>query len=132
MHKKLNKEIKAYCRAIKKLLICPHSLRCAFIADFKSRILDYVEEVGADNICMQDMEHRFGTPEDIARSFYSGQDMTRLQKAARKYTLFKILVIACIVGLIFITVLLVIILTDHSTITVTNDFSLFKYGGIHL
>ncbi len=122
MQKKLNKEIKAYCQAIQKLLICPHSLKYAFIADFKSRIFDYVNERDAESINIQDIEHRFGSPEDIAQSFYSSQDMPRLQKAARKYTLFRILTLVSLVGLILITVLLVIILTDHGTITVTNDF----------
>lgn len=132
MQKKLSKEIKTYCRAIKKALICPHSLKCAFMADIKSQILDYVEEIGVDSINIQDIKYRFGTPEDIARSFYSDQDMTRLQKAARKYTLLKILTLACLAVLIFVIVLLVIIINDQGTITVTNDFSLFMNGGIYL
>ena len=68
MQKKLSKEIKTYCRAIKKALICPHSLKCAFMADIKSQILDYVEEIGVDSINIQDIKYRFGTPEDIAKA----------------------------------------------------------------
>lgn len=121
MNPKMNKEIAAYCKKVKKLLVCQYSLKCAFISDFKSRIQDYIEEAGSDTVNIEDIIRQFGTPDVVAESFCNIGDITELRKKARKYTLYKIVTIIAITALILASVLLIVLLTKDNHYTITDE-----------
>ncbi len=122
MKKTINKDIKKYCSEVKKLLACPGGIKFAFISELKNRIYEYIEEHPDDEITINDIENRFGTPKDIASSFASAEDMQRLHKKAKKYTFYKILSVALLLTLILTIYILAYLVTNEYTIIVTNDF----------
>lgn len=63
MKKTINKDIKKYCSEVKKLLACPGGIKFAFISELKNRIYEYIEEHPDDEITINDIENRFGTPQ---------------------------------------------------------------------
>lgn len=123
MNKTLNKEITRYCRSVKRSLTCPIGLKHAFITDFKSRIFEFVDEQGNENIDIQKITERFGEPESIAQSFYATEDIALLQKKAKKYIFYKVVAIILLVALAFASVLLAKMLTKDNNYTITNDFT---------
>ena len=108
MNKTINKEIKKYCSEIKKLLVCSSNIKLAFISELKNRIYEYIEEHAGEQLTISDIENRFGTPESIAASFASTEDMQYLHKKAKKYIFYKVLSVVLLLALI----LTVYILTD--------------------
>lgn len=123
MNKTLNKEITRYCRSVKRSLTCPIGLKHAFITDFKSRIFEFVDEQGNENIDIKKITERFGEPESIAQSFYAIEDIALLQKKAKKYIFYKLVAIILLVALAFASVLLAKMLTKDNNYTITNDFT---------
>ena len=71
MKNTINKDIKKYCSEVKKLLACSSSIKLAFISELKTGIYEYIEEHPNEKITINDIENRFGTPENIALSFAS-------------------------------------------------------------
>lgn len=65
MKKTINKDIKKYCSEVKKLLACPGGIKFAFISELKNRIYEYIEEHPDDEITINDIENRFGTPRTL-------------------------------------------------------------------
>ncbi len=122
MKKTINKDIKKYCSEVKKLLTCPGSIKLAFISELKARIYEYIEEHPDDEITINDIENRFGTPKDIAESFASTEDMQRLNKKAKKYIFYKILSIVLLLVLILTVYILAYVITNEHTITITTHY----------
>ena len=122
MKKTINKDIKKYCSEVKKLLTCPGSIKLAFISELKARIYEYIEEHPDDEITINDIENRFGTPKDIASSFASAEDMQRLNKKAKKYIFYKILSVVLLLALILTVYILADSIINEHTINITNNF----------
>lgn len=122
MNKKINNEISAYCNDIKKMLICKRSLKYVFMADFRSRIEDFIETKGSEKISMEDIICQFGTPDVIVQSFYDMEDIKDFRKKARKHIIYKILAITAILLLIVASVFLIVILSKDNNYTITNNF----------
>lgn len=122
MKKTINKDIKKYCSEVKKLLACSGSIKLAFISELKNRIYEYIEEHPDDEITINDIENRFGTPKDIASSFASAEDMQRLNKKAKKYIFYKILSVVLLLALIFTVYILADVIINERTVIITNDF----------
>lgn len=122
MKKTINKDIKKYCSEVKKLLACPGGIKFAFILELKNRIYEYIEEHPDDEITINDIENRFGTPKDIASSFASAEDMQRLNKKAKKYIFYKILSVVLLLALIFTVYILADVIINERTVIITNDF----------
>lgn len=118
MDKHLKKDIKKYCDTIKKALNCPKSMKYAFVTEFRSRVLEFVDE--HENTSISDIEKHFGTSESIAKSFYSIDDMTILRKKAKKYIFYKVLAVVLFLLLIVIVYILVDTITHDHTITITT------------
>ncbi len=122
MKKTINKDIKKYCSEIKKLLACPGSIKLAFISELKNRIYEYIEEHPDEEITINDIENRFGTPKDISESFASTEDIQRLHKKAKRFIFYKILSVVLLLALaIAIIILIKVIQCDH-TITITTHY----------
>ena len=122
MKKTINKDIKKYCSEVKKLLTCPGSIKLAFISELKARIYEYIEEHPDEEITINDIENRFGTPENVASSFASAEDMQRLNKKAKKYIFYKILSIVLLLVLILTVYILAYVITNEHTITITTHY----------
>lgn len=122
MKKTINKDIKKYCSEVKKLLTCPGSIKLAFISELKARIYEYIEEHPDDEITINDIENRFGTPKDIAESFASTEDMQRLNKKAKKFIFYKILSAVLLLALILTVYILAYVITNEHTITITTHY----------
>lgn len=122
MKKTINKDIKKYCSEVKKLLACPGGIKFAFISELKNRIYEYIEEHPDDEIIINDIENRFGTPKDIASSFASAEDMQHLHKKAKRFIFYKILSVVLLLVLILTVYILVYVITHDHTVIITNDF----------
>lgn len=122
MKKTINKDIKKYCSEVKKLLTCPGSIKLSFISEFKARIYEYIEEHPDEEITINDVENRFGTPKDIAESFASTEDMQRLNKKAKKFIFYKILSAVLLLALILTVYILAYVITNEHTITITTHY----------
>lgn len=122
MKKTINKDIKKYCSEVKKLLTCPGSIKLAFISELKARIYEYIEEHPDEEITINDIENRFGTPENVASSFASAEDMQRLNKKAKKFIFYKILSAVLLLALILTVYILAYVITNEHTITITTHY----------
>lgn len=122
MKKTIDKDIKKYCSEVKKLLTCPGSIKLAFISELKARIYEYIEEHPDEEITINDVENRFGTPKDIAESFASTEDMQRLNKKAKKFIFYKILSAVLLLALILTVYILAYVITNEHTITITTHY----------
>lgn len=122
MNKTINKEIKKYCFEIKRHLTCSSNIKLAFISELKNRIYEYIDEHPSEEITIFDIENRFGTPENIALSFSSTEDMQYLYKKAKKYIFYKILSIILLLMLIVFAYIMTDIIINEHMITVTNNF----------
>lgn len=122
MKKTINKDIKKYCSEVKKLLACPGGIKFAFISELKNRIYEYIEEHPDEEITINDVENRFGTPKDIAESFASTEDMQRLNKKAKKFIFYKILSAVLLLALILTVYILAYVITNEHTITITTHY----------
>ena len=122
MKKTINKDIKKYCSEVKKLLACPGGIKFAFISELKNRIYEYIEEHPDDEITINDVENRFGTPKDIAESFASTEGMQRLNKKAKKFIFYKILSAVLLLALILTVYILADSIINEHTINITNNF----------
>lgn len=122
MKKTINKEIKKYCHEIKKQLTCSSNIKLAFISELKTRIYEYIEEHSNEEITIFDIENRFGTPEDIALSFASTEDMQYLRKKAKNYIFYKVLSVILLLALIVTAYILADVIINEFTVTITNNF----------
>lgn len=122
MKKTINKDIKKYCSEVKKRLACPGGIKLAFISELKNRIYEYIEEHPDDEITINDIENRFGTPENVASSFASAEDMQRLNKKAKRFIFYKILSVVLLLALIFTVYILADVIINERTVIITNDF----------
>lgn len=120
MKKTINKDIKKYCSEVKKRLSYSSSIKLAFISELKTRIYEYIEERPDEEVTINDIENRFGTPEDIASSFASTEDLQHLNKKAKKYIFYKILSVVLLLALILAVYVLVDVIIHDHTITVTT------------
>lgn len=122
MKRTINKNIKKYCSEVKRLLACSGSIKLAFISELKNRIYEYTEGRPDEEITINDIENRFGTPDDIASSFASTEDMQHLHKKAKRFIFYKILSVVLLLVLILTVYILVYVITHDHTVIITNDF----------
>lgn len=107
---------------MKKYHLPFHSIKLAFISELKARIYEYIEEHPDEEITINDVENRFGTPKDIAESFASTEDMQRLNKKAKKFIFYKILSAVLLLALILTVYILAYVITNEHTITITTHY----------
>ena len=120
MNKSINKDIKRYCAEIKKLLACSSSIKLAFISELKNRIYEYIEEHPSEELTISDIKNQFGSPESIASSFTSTENMQYLHKKAKKHILYKVLSVILLLALIVAVYILADVIINEHTITVTT------------
>lgn len=100
MNNHLDKTIKKYMRATRRLLICPKELRSQFIKDMEKDIDLFVQENEPDGY--PDIISYFGTPAELAQTYLESvpQDELANYRIKRKYrtTILCIVLIALFLG----------------------------------
>ena len=84
MDKHLDKIIRKYTRATRRLLICPKSYRCRLISDMEKDIEQFITENNPDG--ESDIIRYFGTPAELAQTYLDSipQDELADYKSRRK------------------------------------------------
>ena len=131
MNKESKKQIRKYCSDVGKELTCSSGIKRVFISELKSRIYDFCEERSEDELTRDRLEEHFGLPKEIAQSFFSENDLTRLKKREKKNTIFLVLIaVVLLLVLSFITYFIIEVIRNstHSiTTTVTpKDISIYS------
>ncbi|MGN0455775.1 MAG: DUF6120 family protein [Acutalibacteraceae bacterium] len=78
MNKQFKRQIKHYIREVKGYLICDFCTKRRFIKDLKSDIDNYIAE--NDILSIEEVTGHFGTPKDIAISFFETVDIKRVKR----------------------------------------------------
>ena len=106
----INKDIEKYLSQVKSYLPCRNADKTAILEDIRQAILDFTENSDIQSI--DDIYKRFGTPEEIARSYLSDADPKKISKA---FNIKKIILIAVIaVIIIYIFTMIYVILDAHN------------------
>ena len=95
MNNELAHDVKKYKRLIKANLLCGTKLSKQFLSDLSDSIDNYIEE---NNIFqLADVQKHFGSPEQIAQSFFAETDISVIRKKVR---LKQLILLALIVALL--------------------------------
>ena len=123
MNKTDKKTVKLYLsRITDELTGCSWSIKKVFANDMRSKITDRFEEkeISYDSLCAE-----FGTPEEIAASFYDRDDYSALLKKSKRL---NIVLVVSVVMLIAVVIILVVIIENlysmvGDTITISPPVS---------
>lgn len=91
------------------MIISPN-IKHAYISELKIRINEFEREHGEltfDMLCKE-----FGSPKEIADSFFAKEDLEKLKKNAKKYAILKWISIALLVCLILSVIFMIIIIAS--------------------
>ena len=72
------KELKAYQKRIRRLLLVKTAASKRFLAELDGNMRDYAEQSGA--VRPEQIEERFGTPEQIAKDFFAQTDIETVRR----------------------------------------------------
>ena len=99
----MNRAVKQYLRQVKKQLCCPRSLSRQFLRQLEDEVLLYCEN---ENLGFEDIQTRFGNPEDIATDFYTQSDPEAVSRFAyaRLRISYGLLALVVLIAAVFITV----------------------------
>lgn len=114
-----NKIINLYLKEIKDKLLCPNNVKKAFLKEIRQNIAD----AEIDIVSIEDLYREIGSPEEIARSFESRDDIEKIKARAKR---FHIIVAICAVIALFIISALVYIVKeaiDYGNITVGTSYN---------
>ena len=105
MTKNLNNELKTYYRQINRLLSCKGGEKKAITDRIRSDIGCYIEE--NPNVTFEDINKKFGSPEQIAEQFYStdleeklAKKLSSGKKIALVAALIAVVVLAALIGIV--------------------------------
>lgn len=115
MNKKLRKEIKLYTKSISKLSKSTFTLKKVVLKDLKNNIYNlYLEN---PKLSITDIHERFGSPEEISKSFENLSTEILIRKA-NKYKLLWLISSIVIVLLLIFTI--IIVLSNLSNVSIIN------------
>ena len=106
MNKTDKKTVKLYLsRVTDELTGCSWSIKKVFANDMRSKITDRFEEkeISYDSLCAE-----FGTPEEIAASFYDRDDYSALLKKSKLLNLILTVSVVVLIAIITLLVLFII------------------------
>lgn len=113
MNKQIKKEINLYIKSISKLAKTTLLFKKVVLKDLKNNIYEYY--LDNPNITIYDIHNRFGTPDEVSKSF-DNLSSEILIKKVKRYKLLLIFVSILIVVLIIFTVILVLSNLSHVSI----------------
>lgn len=86
----LEKPLKSYIQAVKRLLTCPKSYRSGFLADMEHDIRQFLLE--NDSVSYPDVVSNFGTPQELAKLYLENVPPEELASySAKKKRRFRII-----------------------------------------
>ena len=123
--KQNNKIIALYIRQLRAALVCPNSIKKAFLIEIKHQIVELENRIQV--LSMEDLHREIGSPDEIARSFENREDLDRLKAKAKKYTLIKIICGVCLaIALIAVAVTVIVVQSNDDYYAKTEEKSYVK------
>ena len=116
---KNNKIINLYLKEIKDKLLCPNNAKKAFLKEIRQNI----SNAEIDVVSIEDLYREIGSPEEIARSFESRDDIEKIKVRTKK--LHIIVAICAVIALLIISALVYIVkeAIDYGSITVDTSYN---------
>ena len=110
-----DKELTAYCNAVKKQLHCSKTLKRKILHALKSSLIEYLEEY--PEAAFEDIVRRFGAPEEFAKESLEDLDKEELFQEVQKSRRIKrtILLIAIVICLVIAVAAVWFVLEDSQT-----------------
>lgn len=123
--KQNNKIIALYIRQLRAALVCPNSIKKAFLIEIRRQIAELESQNPV--LSMEDLHREIGSPDEIARSFENREDLDRLKAKAKKYTLIKIICGVCLaIALIAVAVTVIVVQSNDDYYAKTEEKSYVK------
>lgn len=116
MNNDLNKELKKYFKEIKKKLNCKSYLKQGFIAQFKENLNEYIESNNEEDLTMEIIYKRFGTPDEIANSFDDIEDLSKIREKRKRIIRSQIIAIMILITVIVILLVIAYIIYADSQV----------------
>ena len=115
---KNNKIINLYLKEIKDKMLCPNNAKKAFLKEIRENI----SNAEIDVVSIEDLYREIGSPEEIARSFESRDDIEKIKVRTKK--LHIIVAICAVIALLIISALVYIVkeAIDYGSITVDTSY----------
>ena len=116
---KNNKIINLYLKEIKDKLLCPNNAKKAFLKEIRENI----SNAEIDVVSIEDLYREIGSPEEIAYSFESRDDIEKIKVWTKK--LHIIVAICAVIALLIISALVYIVkeAIDYGSITVDTSYN---------
>ena len=116
---KNNKIINLYLKEIKDKLLCPNNAKKAFLEEIRENI----SNAEIDVVSIEDLYREIGSPEEIAHSFESRDDIEKIKVRTKK--LHIIVAICAVIALLIISALVYIVkeAIDYGSITVDTSYN---------
>lgn len=110
--------INRYIREIKKYLTGRLTKRWAICAELKNILRDTYDD--DEYLTIEMLYEEFGTPKEVAESFYARADVNKLKRRTGIYTVIAVSI--CVVAVIAIALSVAVIVhsTNNNTTTVSN------------
>ena len=116
---KNNKIINLYLKEIKDKLLCPNNAKKAFLKEIRENI----SNAEIDVVSIEDLYREIGSPEEIAHSFESRDDIEQIKVRTKK--LHIIVAICAVIALLIISALVYIVkeAINYGSITVDTSYN---------
>ena len=116
---KNNKIINLYLKEIKDKLLCPNNAKKAFLEEIRENI----SNAEIDVVSIEDLYREIGSPEEIAHSFESRDDIEKIKVRTKKFHI--IVAICAVIALLIISALVYIVkeAIDYGSITVDTSYN---------
>ena len=115
------KIIRSYLSKVSEKLVCPKSLKAAFLSDLRERIQLFQSpdrELTLEVLCEE-----FGSPEEIAAGFFNREDYEELlNKAKIRVVRWKIICALVVVLLLVLFIFTVLFIHDSAGTIYVSDF----------
>ena len=115
------KIVNFYVKEVKDKLLCPNNVKKAFLQEIRQNISNLENETGV--LSIEDLYREIGSPDEIARSFESRDDIEQIKAKAKRFPI--IIAVCAVISLLIISVLVYIIkdAKDDGTITVDINYN---------
>ncbi len=128
----IKKDIEKYLSQVKSYLPCRKADKTAILEDIRQAIFEFTENSGAETI--DDIYKRFGTPEEIAKSYLSDTEPQNIKKAINVRKVIIAAVVAAL--LIFLGFLIAVFLDLHGdgygtfTVVIGEETTFVDFTGV--
>ena len=120
--KSIERDVELYIDKIKVNLICKKEEKNRIVSDIRESVYDFVENNDINDI--KKVYSHFGTPEEIAKTYYSEKELEEIKKNAKKENYIRYAIIAAFI----IFVIAVICTVANSNRLLKEKYSTPKYG----